>query len=210
MHAPGCRKCKIPREPPAPRRRAPFKPSRALGHAGPPVAASLKPWVKTFLPDGNLFPVHAVYLPSSTSSLAGEWHHQVHLLACVQVCAAHRLCLRAAGRALPPGTARRLGRFRRSGARGEAAGWRGGAAALPPRQARTWPSHRPLRAHKKESCWTAASLRESRLKYSCRTRARRCLAERRTRTAAGERGRDGAPCSEAGPEAASALVLRVP
>ena len=33
---PGCRKCKIPREPPAPRRRAPFKPSRALGHAGPP------------------------------------------------------------------------------------------------------------------------------------------------------------------------------
>ena len=50
---PGSRKCKIPREPPAPRRRAPFKPSRALGHSGPPAAASLKPSVKTFLPDGK-------------------------------------------------------------------------------------------------------------------------------------------------------------
>ena len=29
QHCPGCRKCKIPLEPPAPRRRAPFKPSRA-------------------------------------------------------------------------------------------------------------------------------------------------------------------------------------
>ena len=29
---PGCRKCKIPRETPAPRRRASFKPQRALGH----------------------------------------------------------------------------------------------------------------------------------------------------------------------------------
>ena len=44
--SPGCRKCKIPREPPAPllapRRRAPFKPSRARGHAAPPAAAPLK------------------------------------------------------------------------------------------------------------------------------------------------------------------------
>ena len=40
---PGSRKCRIPREPPAPRRRASFKPSRALDHSGPPAAASLKP-----------------------------------------------------------------------------------------------------------------------------------------------------------------------
>ena len=53
---PGCRRCKIPREPPAPRRRASFKPQRALGHSGPPAAASLKPSVKTFLPDGKEFP----------------------------------------------------------------------------------------------------------------------------------------------------------
>ena len=53
---PGFRKCKIPREPPAPRRRAPFKPSRALGHSGPPAAAPFKPWVKTFLPGGKEFP----------------------------------------------------------------------------------------------------------------------------------------------------------
>ena len=31
----------------------PFKPSRALGHAGPPAAAPFKPWVNTFLPDGK-------------------------------------------------------------------------------------------------------------------------------------------------------------
>ena len=43
--SPGSRKCKIPREPPAPRRRASLQPSRALGHSGPPAAASLKPWV---------------------------------------------------------------------------------------------------------------------------------------------------------------------
>ena len=53
---PGSRQCKIPREPPAPRRRAPFKPQRALGHSGPPAAASSKPSVKTFLPDGKEFP----------------------------------------------------------------------------------------------------------------------------------------------------------
>ena len=40
---PGCRKCTIPREPPAPRRRASFKPQRALGHSWPPAAASFKP-----------------------------------------------------------------------------------------------------------------------------------------------------------------------
>ena len=40
---PGCRKSEIPWLPPAPRRRASFKPSRALGHAGPPAAASLNP-----------------------------------------------------------------------------------------------------------------------------------------------------------------------
>ena len=31
----------------------PFKPSRALGHSGPPAAAPFKPWVNTFLPDGK-------------------------------------------------------------------------------------------------------------------------------------------------------------
>ena len=36
-------KCKIPREPLAPRRRASLNPQRALGHSGPPAAASLKP-----------------------------------------------------------------------------------------------------------------------------------------------------------------------
>ena len=53
LHNLGCRKCKIPREPLAPRRRASFKPQRALGHSGMLAAASLKPSVKTFLPDGK-------------------------------------------------------------------------------------------------------------------------------------------------------------
>ena len=35
-HRPGSRKCKIPREPLAPRRRASCKPPRALGPSGPP------------------------------------------------------------------------------------------------------------------------------------------------------------------------------
>ena len=43
LSKPCSRKCKIPREPPAPRRRASLKPQRALGHSGLLAAASLKP-----------------------------------------------------------------------------------------------------------------------------------------------------------------------
>ena len=59
--APGSRKCTIPREPPAPRRRASLKPSRALGYLGPPAAAPLKPWVKTLPPDGNELPSLGIF-----------------------------------------------------------------------------------------------------------------------------------------------------
>ena len=52
---------------PAPRRRAPLRPSRALGHAGPPAAAPSKPWVKTCPPDGNELPPLRIFC-----SLAGE------------------------------------------------------------------------------------------------------------------------------------------
>ena len=69
---PGCRKCKIPREPPAPRRRAPFKPSRARGHAVPPAAAPLKPWAKTFLPGGNELPSLRIFCSAALARKGGS------------------------------------------------------------------------------------------------------------------------------------------
>ena len=73
-HEPGCRKCKIPREQLAPRRRASFKPSRALGHSGPPAAASLKPWVKTLLPDGNELPSLRIFCSLESRDTMSDVH----------------------------------------------------------------------------------------------------------------------------------------
>ena len=65
---PGSRKCNIPWEPPAPRRRAPFKFSRALGHSKPPAAAPSKSWVKTLLPGagGNELPSPRIFCSALT------------------------------------------------------------------------------------------------------------------------------------------------
>ena len=119
------------------RRRA-LKRSRALGHAGPPAAAPLKPWAKTFLPGGNELPSLRIFCSAALARKGGCMLH-VHAAERAEQRPRALAPQGAAGRAHSP---RKGCTYRAAGVADGARGRRRGGRALGGRR-RGAPSHLP-------------------------------------------------------------------